>query len=128
MNYDVVPYGIFTIPELGCVGLTEKEAQDKGFSIKVGRFQYRALGKAHAMGELTGMVKIVAEQGTDKILGGHIIGARASDMVHEIALAMQKGLTVMDVAHTIHAHPTLSEAIMEAAEDVHGRAIHSPKK
>ena len=128
MNYDVVPYGIFTIPELGCVGLTEKEAQDKGFSIQVGRFQYRALGKAHAMGEITGMVKIVAEQGTDKILGGHIIGARASDMVHELALAMQKGLTVMDVAHTIHAHPTLSEAIMEAAEDVHGRAIHSPKK
>lgn len=128
MNYDVIPYGIFTKPELGCVGLTEKEAQDKGFSIQVGRCQYRALGKAHTIGEITGMAKIVAEKGTGKILGGHIIGAHASDMVHELALAMQKGLTVTDIVHTIHAHPTLSEVIMEAAEDVHGQSIHSPKK
>ena len=128
MNYNVVPYGIFTIPELGCVGLTEKEAQDKGFSVRIGRFQYRGLGKAHAMGEITGMVKIVADTGTDNILGAHIIGAHASDMIHELAVAMQHGLTVMDIAHTIHSHPTLSEAILEAAEDVHGRAVHSPKK
>jgi dihydrolipoamide dehydrogenase len=128
MNYNVVPYGIFTIPELGCVGLTEKEAQDKGFAVQVGRFQYRGLGKAHAMGEITGMVKIVADKGTDKILGAHIIGAHSSDMIHELAVAMQHGLTVMDIAHTIHSHPTLSEAILEAAEDVHGRAVHSPKK
>ncbi|RMD54353.1 MAG: dihydrolipoyl dehydrogenase [Nitrospirae bacterium] len=127
MNYDVIPYGIFTIPEIGCVGLTEKEAIDKGFKVKVGRFQYRGLGKAHAMGEITGMVKIIAEDVSDKIIGAHIIGAHASDMIHELALAMEKGIKALDVAHMVHSHPTLAEAIMEAAEDVHGIAIHVPK-
>ena len=94
----------------------------------MGRFQFRALGKAHAMGEIAGLFKIIADGETDKILGGHIIGPHASDLIHEVAVAMEKGLTVKDVAHTIHAHPTLAEGIMEAMEDVHDAAIHSPKK
>ncbi len=128
VNYDVVPAAIFTSPEIGSVGLREKQAAEKGLKYKVGRFQFRGLGKAHAMGEIVGLFKIIADQETDKILGAHIIGAHASDLIHEIALAMEKGLTVKDIAHTIHSHPTLAEGIMEAAEDVHDAAIHAPKK
>lgn len=127
INYDVIPAAIFTSPEIGSVGLREKQAVEKGLKYKVGRFQFRALGKAHAMGEITGLFKIIAEEETDKILGAHIIGPHASDLIHEAALAMEKGLTVKDIAHTIHAHPTLSEGIMEAAEDVHDSAIHVPR-
>ncbi len=128
VNYDVVPAAIFTSPEVGSVGLREKQAAEKGISYKVGKFQFRGLGKAHAMGEISGLFKIISEQESDKILGAHIIGAHASDLVHEIAVAMEKGLTVKDIAHTIHAHPTLAEGVMEAAEDVHDMAIHSPRK
>ncbi len=128
INYDVVPAAIFTSPEIASVGLREKQALDKGYRIKIGRFQFRALGKAHAMGEISGLIKIIADEQNDKILGAHIIGPHASDLIHEIALAINKGLTVKDVADTIHAHPTLAEGIMEAAEDVHGAAIHIPKK
>jgi dihydrolipoamide dehydrogenase len=128
VNYDVIPAAIFTSPEIGSVGLREKQAVEKGIKYKVGRFQFRGLGKAHAMGEIAGLFKIISDEETDKILGAHIIGAHASDLIHEIAVAMEKGLTVKDIAHTIHAHPTLAEGIMEAAEDVHDAAIHSPKK
>jgi len=128
ISYDVVPAAIFTSPEIASVGLREKQAVEKGFKVKIGRFQFRALGKAHAMGEISGMVKIIADEQTDRVLGVHIIGAHASDLIHEAALAMNKGLTAKDIANTIHAHPTLSEGIMEAAEDVHGSAIHVPKK
>ncbi len=128
VNYDVVPAAIFTSPEIGSVGLREKQAVEKGIKYKVGKFQFRGLGKAHAMGEIVGMFKIISDQESDRILGAHIIGAHASDLIHEIAVAMEKGLTVKDIAHTIHAHPTLAEGIMEAAEDVHDMAIHSPKK
>ena len=110
------------------MGLREKQALEKGYKIRTGRFQFRALGKAHAMGEIAGLFKIISEEETDKILGAHIIGPHASDLIHEVALAMEKGLTATDIAHTIHAHPTLSEGIMEAAEDVHNLAIHVPKK
>ncbi len=127
VNYDVIPAAIFTSPEIGSVGLRESQVREKGLKYKVGRFQFRGLGKAHAMGEIVGLFKIIAEEDTDKILGAHIIGAHASDLIHEVAIAMEKGLTVKDIAHTIHAHPTLAEGIMEAAEDVHGEAIHCPK-
>lgn len=128
VNYNVIPAAIFTSPEIGSVGLREKQAVEKGLKYKVGRFQFRGLGKAHAMGEIAGLFKIIADKETDKILGAHIIGAHASDLIHEVAIAMEKGLTVKDIAHTIHAHPTLAEGIMEAAEDVHDEAIHCPKK
>jgi len=128
IRYDVVPAAIFTSPEIASVGMREKQAVEKGMKYRVGRFQFRGLGKAHAMGEIAGLFKIIAEEGTDRILGAHIIGPHASDLIHEVALAMEKGLTAKDIAHTIHAHPTLAEGVMEAAEDVHDSAIHSPKK
>lgn len=128
VNYDVVPAAIFTSPEIGSVGLREKQAAEKGLRYKTGRFQFRALGKAHAMGEIAGLFKIIADEETDRILGAHIIGPHAADLIHEVAVAMEKGLTSGDIARTIHAHPTLSEGIMEAAEDVHDAAIHTPKK
>jgi|Deesub1362A_J573_1020465.scaffolds.fasta_scaffold00721_24 dihydrolipoamide dehydrogenase len=127
IDYRVVPAAIFTHPEIGSVGLREKEAIEQGRKIKVGRFQFRALGKAHAMGEIAGLFKIIADEETDKVIGAHIIGAHASDLIHELALAIKNGLTVKEIADTIHAHPTLAEGIVEASEDVHARAIHAPK-
>jgi len=128
INYEVVPAVIFTNPEIASVGLREHQASERGIKYRIGRFQFRALGKAHAIGEIAGMFKIIAEEDTDKVLGVHIIGPHASDLIHEAALAMQKGLTARDIAETIHAHPTLAEGLMETAEDVHGSAIHAPKK
>ncbi len=127
IDYSVVPAAIFTSPEIASVGLRENEASEKGIDYATGHFQFRALGKAHAMGEITGFVKVVAERGSDRLLGVHIIGPNASDLVHEAAVAIKAGLKVRDIADTIHAHPTLSEGLMEAAEDVHGEAIHVPK-
>jgi dihydrolipoamide dehydrogenase len=127
ISYDVVPSGIFTHPEIGTVGLKEEEAKEKGLPVKIGRFQYRLLGKAHAIDEIAGEVKIIAEAATDRVLGVHILGAHAADLVHEGALAIRHGLKASDLAGMIHAHPTLSEAIQEAAHDVHGLAIHQPK-
>ncbi|MEW6116201.1 MAG: dihydrolipoyl dehydrogenase [Nitrospirota bacterium] len=124
MDYSVVPSGIFTYPEIGSVGLREHQAAEQGLNIRIGRFQFRALGKAHAMGEIAGMIKIIADAVTDQVLGVHIIGPHASDLIHEGALAMKAGLTSQAVADMIHAHPTLSEGIMEAAADVHGEALH----
>ncbi|MFZ3089036.1 MAG: dihydrolipoyl dehydrogenase [Nitrospirota bacterium] len=127
IDYNIVPAGIFTMPEIGSVGLREQQAREKGIDIKIGRFQFRGLGKAHAMGEIAGMAKIIADAKTDKVLGLHIIGAHAADLVHEGAVAMKLGATAADIGATIHAHPTLSEAIMEASEALHNRAIHMPK-
>jgi dihydrolipoamide dehydrogenase len=127
MDYAVVPSGIFTMPEIGSVGLREKQAVEQGITYRVGRFPYRALGKAHAMGEITGMVKVIADEATDKVLGVHICGAHATDLVHEGALAIRMGATSKQMGTMIHAHPTLAEAIMEAAEDAHKMAIHVPK-
>ncbi len=127
MDYSVVPAAIFTSPEIGSVGLREHQAQGKGILIKTGHFQFRALGKAHAMGEIAGIIKVVADAETDRLLGVHIIGPHASDIVHEGALAVKAGLTAKAVGEMIHAHPTLSEGLMEAFEDVHGMAIHVAK-
>lgn len=128
MDYSVVPAAIFTAPEIASVGLREHQAVDKGIKLDIGRFQFRALGKAHAIGEIAGFVKILADAATDKIIGSHIIGPHASDLIHELALAMKHGLKAKDIAETIHAHPTLSEGLVEASADVHGGAIHAPKK
>lgn len=127
MDYSAVPAGIFTMPEIGSVGMREKQAIEKGLKYRVGRFQFRGLGKAHAMGEITGLVKILADETTDKVLGVHICGAHASDLVHEGALAIKLGATAGDLGRMIHAHPTLAEGIMEAAEDVHGLSVHTQK-
>jgi dihydrolipoamide dehydrogenase len=127
MDYRVVPAGIFTMPEIGSVGLREGQAVERGIKYRVGRFQFRGLGKAHAMGEITGMAKIIADEATDKVLGVHICGAHATDLIHEGALAMQLGATAKQLGEMIHAHPTLAEALMETAEDVHKEAIHIPR-
>ncbi|HDO22695.1 MAG TPA: dihydrolipoyl dehydrogenase [Nitrospirae bacterium] len=128
IDYSVVPAAIFTYPEIASVGLREHQVKEKGINYLTGEFQFRALGKAHAMGEISGFIKILSEKDSDRILGAHIIGPHASDLIHEFAVVMQSGLTVNDIAHTIHAHPTLSEGLMEAAEDVHDVSIHSPRK
>ncbi len=128
INYDVIPAGIFTLPEVGRVGLTEQQAKEQGIQTTVGRFRYGGLGKAQAVGEITGQFKIIADQQSKKIVGVHIIGAHAADLIHESALAMQCGVTVTDVADMIHAHPTLSEGMMEAAEDIDSLAIHQARK
>jgi dihydrolipoamide dehydrogenase len=128
MDYSVVPSTIFTSPEIASVGLKENQAGEKGMKIKKGNFQFRTLGKAHVIGEITGFVKIVSDETSDRVLGVHIIGPHASDLIHEAALAIKAGLTTKDIAQTIHSHPTLSESLMEAAEDVHGEAIHVPKR
>jgi dihydrolipoamide dehydrogenase len=128
MDYSVVPSAIFTSPEIASVGLREHQAAEKGIRFRTGRFQFKALGKAHLIGEIEGMIKIISDEESDRILGVHIIGPHASDLIHEAVLAMKKGLTARDISETIHAHPTLSEVLMEAAEDVHGEAIHAPKQ
>ena len=128
INYNVVPAAIFTSPEIGSVGLREHQAAEKGIKYRTGHFQFRGLGKAHAIGEIAGFVKLIAEDSSDRLIGAHIIGPHASDLIHEAALAMKAGLTVREIADTIHAHPTLAEGVMEAAEDLHGEAIHVPKK
>jgi dihydrolipoamide dehydrogenase len=133
---DVVPAGIFTLPEIGRVGVTEQQArelvqaagQNPDVALKVGRFRYAGLGKAQATGETTGFFKVIAEPSSGRILGVHIVGAHAADLVHEAAMAMQVGATVTQMAEMIHAHPTLSEGLMEAAEDVEGKAIHQARK
>jgi dihydrolipoamide dehydrogenase len=128
MDYSVVPAAIFTSPEIGSVGLREHQAREQGIDYITGHFQFRALGKAHAMGEISGLIKVVADKKTDRLLGVHIIGPHASDLVHEAAVAIRAGLKVKDIAETIHAHPTLAEGLMEAAEEAHGEAVHVPKK
>lgn len=136
IDYEVIPTGIFTLPEIGRVGLTEQQARDRCLAagkdpqqaLKIGRFRYGGLGKAQATGDTQGFVKVIAETDTDRILGAHILGAHATDLIHEAALAMHLGATVARVADMIHAHPTLAEGVMEAMEDVDGRAIHVARK
>ncbi len=114
INYDVVPSAIFVSPEIGTVGLTEAQAKAKGYDVEVSLFQFRELGKAQAMGELPGAFKIIADRKTKKLLGAHIAGAHATDLIAEMTLALQLGTSVEEIAHTIHAHPTLAEGIFEA--------------
>ncbi len=128
MSYEVVPSAIFTHPEIGSVGLTADKAKEQGYEVKVGNFSFMALGKALAMGEAEGTIRIVADAKTDKLLGAQIMGPHATDLIAEVALGINQGATAADIANTIHAHPTLAEAVFEAAEDVHDRAIHVAKK
>lgn len=124
MNYRAVPGSVFTSPEVASVGLKEEEARAKGTAIRVGKFLFRANGRALTLGEADGFVKILADAETDEILGAHIVGSHASDLITEVTVAMEFEGTAEDLASTIHIHPTLTEAVMEAAEAVHGNAIH----
>ena len=129
-NETLVPNCIFTTPEIGTVGLGEQEAQQQGRKIKTGKYLFGALGKALAIGEPIGFVKWVADAETDQLLGAHAIGPHATDIIAEAAVAIRAELTAADLAHTVHAHPTLAEAWMEAAHVLMGEPIHSapPRK
>jgi dihydrolipoamide dehydrogenase len=124
MNYSVIPGAIFTMPEIGTVGLSESEALKKGFDINCFTVNFRALGKAQAIDELPGFAKMIVEKKSGKILGVHLIGAHATDLIAEATLAVQMRMTVEDIAHTIHAHPTLAEIMGEIALKASGRAVH----
>lgn len=123
INDKVVPGCIFSFPEIAYVGLTEEEAKEKNIEYKVGKFMFGANGKAMALGETKGMVKVISND-KNVIIGVHILGPHGSDLIHEGVVAVQNELTVDDFADTIHAHPTLSEALEEAVFDLDGRAIH----
>ncbi len=124
INYDQVPGCTFCDPEIGSVGLTEKEAQARGYDVRIGVFPFTALGRAKIAGETEGFVKVVGEKKYDELLGVHIIGPRATDLVAEAVAALRMEATVEDLARAIHPHPTISEAVGEAAHAVHGAAIH----
>ncbi|WP_366160355.1 dihydrolipoyl dehydrogenase [Bacillus infantis] len=124
LDYSLISKCIYSSPEAASVGLTEDEAKEKGHDVKTGKFSFRAIGKALVFGESDGFVKIVADKETDDILGVHMIGPHVTDMISEAGLAKVLDATPWEVAHTIHPHPTLSEAIGEAALAVDGKAIH----
>jgi len=123
--YDtVVPSVIYTSPELASVGMTEAEAKEAGYELRVGRFPLSASGRAATLGVEEGLIKLIGDANTDLLLGCHIVGPNAGDLVSEAALAIEMGATLEDIALTQHPHPTLSEGLMEAAEHAHGKAIH----
>ena len=124
INYDHVPSCTYCDPEIGSVGLTEAEARQKGYDVRVGSFPFGVLGRAKMAGEGEGFVKIVADRKYDEILGVHMIGPRSTELVAEAVLALRLECTVEELIRTIHAHPTFSEAVGEAAHATHGAAIH----
>jgi dihydrolipoamide dehydrogenase len=115
VNYDAIPAIIYTAPEVASVGLTEEDLRQRGIPYCTGSYPFTGAGRARCMGETDGFVKLLSHQRTDRILGVHIIGARAADMIAECVLAMELGASAEDLARTVHGHPTFSEALMEAA-------------
>ncbi|MFC7209455.1 dihydrolipoyl dehydrogenase [Natronoarchaeum sp. GCM10025321] len=125
LDYQAIPAAVFTEPEIGTVGMTETEAEEAGFEPVVGQFPFRASGRALTTGESDGFVRLVADAEDGFVLGGQVVGPEASELIAEIGLAVELGATLEDVASTIHTHPTLSESVMEAAENGLGHAIHT---
>lgn len=129
MNYGAVPGCVFSFPEIASVGLSEEDAKEKGMDYSSSKFLFGANGKALTLGEEEGFVKVLAETQTKRIIGVHIMGPHASDLIHEAALAVEKKMTAEDLSSVIHAHPTLSEAFMEAVLGIENKAIHMlPKR
>ncbi|HEY3330902.1 MAG TPA: dihydrolipoyl dehydrogenase [Capsulimonadaceae bacterium] len=124
MDYRAIPAAVYTEPEVATVGLTEQEAKDKGYDVQIGKFSFKSLGKAMAINENVGLVKIVSEKKYGEILGASIVGPHASDLIHEVCVSMKLESTIEELMHTIHAHPSLGEAVMEAAQDVKGESVH----
>ena len=124
VNYDVMPNVIYTHPEVAWVGKTEEQLKSEGVDYQVGSFPFAASGRAKAKGDTSGMVKVIRDKQSDRMLGAHLIGPSASELLAQSVLAMEFDATIEDIAHTIHAHPTLSEAMHEAALSADGRAIH----
>jgi dihydrolipoamide dehydrogenase len=125
VNYDVIPSVIYTVPEIAWVGRTEEQLKEAGINCKSGTFNFAASGRAKAMDQDAGLVKIVADADTDRILGVHICGPMAGELIGEAVVAMEFQASTEDLQRTIHGHPTLTEAIHEAALSVDRRAIHS---
>lgn len=125
VNYDAIPSVVYTWPELASVGLSEEQAQSQGIAVRVGTFPFLANGRARCMSETDGLVKIIADATSDRVLGIHILGPRASDIIAEAVLAMEFGASAEDIARSVHAHPTLPEAIKEAALALHQRPLHT---
>ncbi|MEW5827067.1 MAG: dihydrolipoyl dehydrogenase [Candidatus Bipolaricaulota bacterium] len=128
LRAEEIPQAVFTDPEVASVGLSERAARDAGHEVLVGRFPYAALGKALGMREGEGSFQVVADAADRRILGAAIVGAEASDLIAEAAVAVRCGLTLDDIAHTVHAHPSLPEGFLEAAEHALGRAIHTTNR
>jgi dihydrolipoamide dehydrogenase len=128
INYDILPSIIYTHPEVASVGKTEEQLNLEGVECKIGLFPFAASGRALAANESVGLVKLIADAETDRLLGGHIIGASAADLVQQVAIAMEFGSTAEDISSMVFGHPTLSEAVHEAALAVNGHAIHVANK
>jgi len=126
--FDLIPRGVWTYPQIGAVGLTEEEAEKKGFEVEVGDFPYAINGLAMGYGDVDGAVKIVMEAETEEVLGIHIVGAHATELVGEAVMALQLECTADELAHSLRVHPTFSEAIMDAARDASGWALYLPPK
>jgi dihydrolipoamide dehydrogenase len=124
VNYDAIPGVVYTWPEVASVGRTEEQLKAEGVPFKAGKFPFTANGRARAMGDTDGFVKILSDARTDRLLGAHIIGPDAGTLIAELAIAMEFGASAEDVARTCHAHPSLNEAVKEAALAVDGRALH----
>jgi len=125
VNCDVIPGVVYTMPEVAAVGKTEEELKEAGVEYNVGKFPFTANGRARSMRKTDGMIKILADKKTDRVLGVHMVGASVGEMIHEAAVLMEFGGSAEDLARTCHAHPTMSEAVKEAALAVDKRAIHS---
>ena len=125
LDQQAMPAAVFTDPEIGTVGMTEAEADAEGFDPVVGEMPFNASGRAMTTGKTDGFVRLVADAETEFVLGGQIVGPEASELIAEVALAIEMGATLEDVAATVHTHPTLAEAVMEAAENARGQAIHT---
>jgi dihydrolipoamide dehydrogenase len=124
VNYETIPAVVYTHPEIAVVGRSEEDLQAAGRDYRKGLFPFRANGRARTLGDIQGSVKILADAQTDRVLGVHILGPRAGDLIAEAAVAMEFGASSEDIARCSHAHPTLAEAFREAALDVAGRAVH----
>ncbi|AKL94011.1 dihydrolipoyl dehydrogenase PdhD [Clostridium aceticum] len=127
IDFKTIPYAVYTKPELAAVGMTEKQAKEKGYETKTGKFPLYANGKSLIMGEANGLVKYVVDAKTEEILGLHMAGPRATELIVEGALALRLEATIEEIATTIHAHPTVGESLHEAVHAVHNMAIHLPK-
>lgn len=125
VDYKTNPNAVYTSPEVASVGLTEKQAKEQGLAIKVGKYAFRGLGKAIAVGEQEGFVKVIVDEKYGEVLGVHMIGAHVTDMIHEAVVAIKLEATLEYMVETIHAHPTLAEAVLEAFEVAEGNAIHA---
>jgi dihydrolipoamide dehydrogenase len=124
IDYAAIPNVVYTFPEVASVGLTEADAKANNIPVNIGTFPFKANSRARCTAEEEGFVKMIADQKTDRVIGVHIIGPHASELIGECCIAIQKRMTALEIAHTPHAHPTLSEAVMEAALAVHKRALH----